>query len=53
MSDLKSLKAIVDQLVNQVKTLQDTCDLSNISNLKSDLSACRSSLNDREQYQRN
>ncbi len=53
MSDLKSLKAIVDQLVTQVKTLQDTCDLSNISNLKSDLSACKSSLNDREQYQRN
>ena len=50
MSDLKSLKVIVDKLVEQVKTLQENCDMSDIQSLKSDISECRTSLNAREQY---
>ncbi len=53
MSDLKSLKVIVDNLVEQVKTLQENCDISDIQSLKSDISECRASLNAREQYARN
>ena len=53
MSDLKSLKDLVDKLTLQVNSLQTKCDSADYSSIKSDINKCKISLNDREQYARN
>ncbi len=53
MSDLKSLKELVDKLTEKVKLLEANSDSVDFNTLKSEIKNCNSSLNDREQYQRN